>query len=725
MNFFHIQLHPGTSLSIEQIEKILSRKIIGLGSDNEASDRFKTQIKIGDIVAIHEGEMPIALARITSDARQEAPDDILWFDLRRDIELLDKYNGTKVMPSTRKAFSICKNLNNDTSQFIINWYKKYFMEHIKESCILSDRQKQTLQALYGPSFKPSWVYREDDADKILKEWNFYKEKIVHGTLSLGDYTNILSNDDKTKTESSDRISKYLCDFLERRTKLYGSSRPGSAMQFMVKRNDEKNKKNSGNNDYYVKNGSINKNAPRTDAEKTFNDRILPLLKKIITAKDINSIKAVESDNDYNKWFEAKQILEKMIVLNNAYNPKVLLGFFYVKDAVDNLFKYFFGSELGDNMTFFEKNNAIMIVACDILSIQLTNNNREEWHRISAFLWTFERAKEMATDEAPNMIIYGPPGTGKTYSVKHNLEFLLHDQPERECFLQFHPSYSYEDFIDGLKPAGLTPQGGMKFEFVNGHFKDFCIKAKKALEEAISKNESVPNYYFVVDEINRANLSAVFGETLSLLESDYRDYKEGKKEKRYLIETQNCKILEELIKGATDNPQKKVLIDRAYEYNTSTGKVTFGIPSNIRFIGMMNDVDKSIDTFDLALRRRFTWIKKDCDYNVIEDELDNRDIDNVDEYIESCKALNNYIVKLGLGSSYEFGHSFFMKISCKNRKITKTAKIKLFDNYLSPTLREYLRGFFEESEIDSKLKETAIKFGIKDKDEDEDNDSDQP
>lgn len=81
--------------------------------------------------------------------------------------------------------------------------------------------------------------------------------------------------------------------------------------------------------------------------------------------------------------------------------------------------------------------------------------------------------------------------------------------------------------------------------------------------------------------------------------------------------------------------------------------------------MMNDVDKSIDAFDLALRRRFKWIRKDGDYDVIEEETRFRgreEFSNIGPYVKSCEKLNNYISnELGLGKSYEFGHSFFMKI----------------------------------------------------------------
>ena len=125
--------------------------------------------------------------------------------------------------------------------------------------------------------------------------------------------------------------------------------------------------------------------------------------------------------------------------------------------------------------------------------------------------------------------------------------------------------------------------------------------------------------------------------------------------------------------------------------------------------------QSIDAFDLALRRRFKWIRKDCDYEVIEEEARFRgkeEFSNICQYVKSCEKLNNYISnELGLGKSYEFGHSFFMKISdiSKRKEITPNNVEVLFNLYLRPTLKEYLRAVFAESELDNKLDEALNRF----------------
>lgn len=325
--------------------------------------------------------------------------------------------------------------------------------------------------------------------------------------------------------------------------------------------------------------------------------------------------------------------------------------------------------------------------------------------------------EALSELSPNVIFYGAPGTGKTHAVKdflkkHGIDELPEkiDQTNKNKsyykWVQFHPSFTYEDFIEGLKPTGVADKGSVKLELINGVFKDFCKQALNGIKEEKSPEKDIP-YYFIADEINRANLSTVFGETLSLLEPSYRDkiLDEKRTEIRNLIDTQYSA----LERKASDNS------DLFYD---SKFKGKFGIPRNVRFIGMMNDVDKSIDAFDLALRRRFRWIRKDCDFDVIEEILSEKNIDKIENYIESCRKLNTYISggsnskSLNLGKSYEFGHSFFMKITefTTQTTISEAAKGALFDNYLRPTLKEYLRSEVNsEKNLEEKLKEARGVF----------------
>lgn len=198
------------------------------------------------------------------------------------------------------------------------------------------------------------------------------------------------------------------------------------------------------------------------------------------------------------------------------------------------------------------------------------------------------------------------------------------------------------------------------------------------------------------------------ETLLCLEKDYRhDLQDQNGGSKNLIKTQYSSLIEDMIKDDATN--------QSLAYHYENGSAYFGVPSNVFFIGMMNDVDKSIDAFDLALRRRFQWIRKDCDYDVIANEVKFNGKDefhNIEQYTGACEKLNRYISDgIGLGKSYEFGHSFFMKIAtiAKTRTITEKNASTLFTLHLQPTLREYLRAMFAEHELDKQIEDARLKF----------------
>lgn len=413
----------------------------------------------------------------------------------------------------------------------------------------------------------------------------------------------------------------------------------------------------------------------------------------------------------------------------------------------------------------ETNQLIKFAASDEIIIQdydyfLNHPNWKKYKKLESetmlrndFLFNYSGILK----KSKNLILRGAPGTGKTYLAKEIAKELTGGNEDQIGFVQFHPSYDYTDFVEGLRPVS-NGDGAIEFKLEDGIFKKFCQKAKEAqktggqdnfeeawdlyLEYVNSRDEKeylTEFSYLTVNSRNNFNINYETKAQGTCLTKSYvyELYKDEKYLKQPYYRNQGKKVLETLKKRfglkdyisptEIDTDKKFVfIIDEINRgeiskifgelffsidpgYRGEKGSVStqyanlhetdekFYIPENVYIIGTMNDIDRSVDTFDFAMRRRFRFVEVTAESQVamLDKELDihaeeaKLRLRNLNAAIENVQELNSH---------YHIGPSYFLKL-----KDVDFDYELLWSDYLKPLLEDYLRGSYEEAETLDTLK----------------------
>ena len=313
----------------------------------------------------------------------------------------------------------------------------------------------------------------------------------------------------------------------------------------------------------------------------------------------------------------------------------------------------------------------------------------------------------------NVIFYGPPGTGKTYTTAKRAVEICKTESEKELtdyseimerynelkkknrieFITFHQSYGYEEFIEGIKPVisneddesedesennkesktNIKIENDVKYDIVDGIFKKFCDNARKAIIETHDNKENKEPYVFIIDEINRGNISKIFGELITLIETTKRAGKE------------EC-------------------ISTKLPYSNEE----FTVPDNVYIIGTMNTADRSIALMDTALRRRFKFEEMLPNYDLLKDIF--VEDKGVKVNIGAMLKVINERIEYLYDREHTIGHAVFLEKGKDNRIDIDINKLEnIFKKSIIPLLQEY---FYEDYE------KIRIVLGDNAKDEDE-------
>lgn len=631
MNFWHMQLlnnenrkniHTGFS------EKVLKeKKVIGLADWEEGEEvirQFNDEMEIGDIVAIKEGKEPVALVKVSSDSYEDnVPNaELDWFPIRRRIEIIDIYKDyySFSIPTPRGTLSICRDKKSETYKTIIKWYNNNMDNNSNKEVIdlLLYKRQIILQG-------PPGTGKTRMAKLVAEEMTRSKIKISPLEFIEKYIVNYKENSEslKNKSDTDNLVSEFkeifpanelnklnlntycqgsgsqnsFCYWLEKNLKQLGQFGPGKAgaRVYFVYFSKEENK-------YFTKNGGDPNEVMKSVAQ---------IIYKLVNDLEIDSAK---------KYFRKTLILK---ILNSYYPDKYFPV--YNKEHIINIGKLF----------EIETNN--------LDEIEINKKINDKFYGIK------NKYNSSITNFEIMGVLYDKFKIKDGLSSDNDIESVEYLGDYK--IIQFHPSYSYEDFVRGIS-AVTNEKNEIEYKVENRIISEFALQALK---------DKSNNYILIIDEINRANLPSVLGELIYALEYRFDEKK-----------------------------PKETIVRSMYAYKTNPddldGDYELRIPDNLYIVGTMNTADRSVGHIDYAIRRRFAFVEMLPSESVIDEVIKDELLKN-----KAKKLFNdvgnlftiNYLAPDFKPCQVQLGHSYFLAETDEELKLKLEYEIK-------PILEEYLK-----------------------------------
>lgn len=621
-----MQLEPDEELGIEKIKEILNKNLIGMGDWEEKKDgnpqqtSFQKRMNIGDIVLIKSGKTVIGLVRVTSNYFETEPyrDDV-WFKRRRGIEILEILDKPKYdFPQPLATLTIASDTKSSTYIYIDNWYKRF-------------KQKNKLNIMNVKKLQNDFMHMKSNKEYLFKIINEIDKSDIRQLFYKyeADYDNI-------KNKPVVYLRKRILDYLK----------VNSIDENIIQKLKEEISQNFDKNVFRIWGETfrilytIYFSKYKDDLEIYFK-RFIQIIQNKLKIKNLTKSTLVHFDGPQNQGYDKIWFA----IYNNTYKSQKYAYQLFLS-VENNKFKY--------GLLHMDSNIINEVIETDDLCltdlIKKYNLHKEQIIKDNS------KEKAMITDKVDllefkkQIILQGPPGTGKTrlakqiarFMVKNETEDKIDDIKEQVKIVQFHPSYSYEDFVRGI----VAKSNGTHIEYITED--KLLINISK---QAISNPDK--NYILIIDEINRANLSSVLGELIYALE--YRG-----------------KSVESMYADINGNREIK-------------------LPENLYIIGTMNTADRSIGHIDYAIRRRFAFT------NILSNE------NNVLSGFPNGEVIYNRTVELFTDTyiSPEFniddikiGHSYFIVENDSKEELQKKLEFEI-----KPLLMEYVKdGILNDNAI---------------------------